>query len=371
MDSYRFSFLSAGGRLLLCAISCFGLVSFSVVSVGQTVPEPESIDEAVPLFSPIHFQEDGRLQLAWVNEGALGYELFRREHLEQGSWMKVADLDPVMESVQTYDLSVDAGVSTAFFQIRKTLDPIAHLQTLELGDDITMEFVRIPSGTFIMGSPQRETHRESDEGPLTEVTISERFLLGKYEVTQAQWEMVMETNPSRFKGARLPVERVSWNLAVSFCERLTELERETGRLPEGYAFTLPTEAQREYACRAGTQTRFYYGDDPDYGHLPQYAWYWTNSGSKTHTVGEKEPNAWGLYDMHGNVWEWCQDVYANAYPGASVIDPLGPETGAVRVIRGGGWEDFARDCRSACRLRAWPGNSFSYLGFRVAVLRLK
>jgi len=285
--------------------------------------------------------------------------------------MKVADLNPVMESVQTYDLSVDAGVSRAFYQIRKIPDPIAPLHTLDLGEGVTMEFVRIQSGTFIMGSPQSETHRESDEGPLTEVTISERFLLGKYEVTQAQWERVMGTNPSRFKGEELPVERVSWNLAVTFCERLTEREREAGRLPEGYAFTLPTEAQREYACRAGTQTRFYYGDDPEYDHLTQYAWYWTNSGSKTHPVGEKKPNAWGLYDMHGNVWEWCQDVYANAYPGGDVIDPLGPETGAVRLIRGGGWEDFPRDCRSACRLRAWPGNSFSYLGFRVAVLCLK
>ncbi|GEM_PF-1072831 len=369
MDLYPFSFLSAGRRPLLFAISFFVLVSMSVLSIAQTIPAPA--EEMVVLPKPIKFLEDGRVQLAWVNEGALGYELFRREHLEQGSWMKVADLNPVMESVQTYDLSVDAGVSRAFYQIRKIPDPIAPLHTLDLGEGVTMEFVRIQSGTFIMGSPQSETHRESDEGPLTEVTISERFLLGKYEVTQAQWERVMGTNPSRFKGEELPVERVSWNLAVTFCERLTEREREAGRLPEGYAFTLPTEAQREYACRAGTQTRFYYGDDPEYDHLTQYAWYWTNSGSKTHPVGEKKPNAWGLYDMHGNVWEWCQDVYANAYPGGDVIDPLGPETGAVRLIRGGGWEDFPRDCRSACRLRAWPGNSFSYLGFRVAVLCLK
>lgn len=359
----------AFARLLLFVVSCLALAAIPVGAFGQSVSV--AVDEAVALSRPIKFLENGRLQLAWVNEGALGYELFRREQLEHGSWVKVVDLNPVMESVQTYDLAVEAGPSTAFYQIRKIPDPLASLQTLDLGDGITMEFVRIPSGTFIMGSPQSETHRESDEGPLTEVTISERFLLGKYEVTQAQWEWVMGTNPSRFKGDQLPVERVSWNLAVAFCERLTERERESGRLPEGYAFTLPTEAQREYACRAGTQNRFYFGDDPDYGHLAQYAWYWTNSGSRTHPVGEKEPNAWGLYDMHGNVWEWCLDFYANAYPGGSVIDPPGPETGAVRVIRGGGWEDFARDCRSACRLRAWPGNSFSYLGFRVAVQNLK
>lgn len=356
-------------QVLLFVAICLVVKGTFQVSLGQTVSEPA--EETVVLPKPIRLLEDGRLQFAWVNEGALRYELLHRSHLNQGEWIKVADLNSAMKEVQTYDLSVDAGLSTAFYQIRKIPDPIASLHTVDLGNGISMEFVRIPSGMFTMGSPRTEKHRELDESPLTEVTISKRFLLGKYEVTQAQWKALMDTNPSRFKGDQLPVERVSWNLAVTFCERLTERERAAGRLPDGYVFALPTEAQREYACRAGTQTRFHYGDDPDYLHLPQYAWYWTNSGSKTHPVGEKEPNVWGLYDMYGNVWEWCQDVYVNAYPGGSVMDPLGPETGAVRVIRGGGWEDFHRDCRSACRLRAWPGNGFSYIGFRVAVINIQ
>lgn len=239
--------------------------------------------------------------------------------------------------------------------------------------ELDMKLMPIPAGTFVMGSPITEDGRQNDEGPLTTVTISKPFWMGETEVTQGQWQAVMESNPSFFKGNdRLPVERVNWRDVVEYCEKLNELYGDS--LPLGYHYTLPTEAQWEYACRAGTQTRFYYGDDPGYRQLKQYAWYGAVSGSKTHPVGEKLPNEWGLYDMHGNVMEWCLDWHSNSYPGGSVIDPHGPESGWARVYRGGSRGSITWDCRSAFRFRWWPefdllgpGWTGGTLGFRVAL----
>jgi formylglycine-generating enzyme required for sulfatase activity len=179
------------------------------------------------------------------------------------------------------------------------------------------------------------------------------------EVTQGQWEALMGSNPSNFKGADLPVEQVSWTEAMEFCRKLTERERAAGRLPEGYAYTLPTEAQWEYACRAGT-TGNYAGD------LNSMGWYAHNSGNMTHHVGQKQANAWGLFDMHGNVWEWCLDWYS-IYPGGSVTDPIGPSSGTNRVNRGGSWSYTALSCRSATRSWYAPGTRLNTLGFRVAL----
>jgi formylglycine-generating enzyme required for sulfatase activity len=180
-------------------------------------------------------------------------------------------------------------------------------------------------------------------------------------VTQAQWEAVIRNNPSGFKGADLPVEQVSWDDAMAFCRRLTERERAAGRLPDGYVYTLPTEAQWEYACRAGT-TGPYAGD----GNLDDMGWYSQNSGNTTHPVGQKRPNAWGLYDMHGNVWEWCRDWYGN-YPGGLVRDPTGPASGSYRVNRGGCWNYPATECHSASRYFLGPGDRLYFFGFRLAL----
>ena len=171
----------------------------------------------------------------------------------------------------------------------------------------------------------------------------------------------MGNNPSSFKssGKGAPVEQVSWDDAIEFCQKLTERERRAGRLPEGYKYTLPTEAQWEYACRAGTT-------GPYAGELGRMAWYGNNSGSKTHPAGQKAPNAWGLYDMHGNVREWCYDWYGD-YPDGSVRDPPGTSSGSHRVDRGGGWNSFARNCRSAGRLRGAPSLRNDSLGFRLAL----
>ncbi|MBO4714971.1 MAG: formylglycine-generating enzyme family protein [Verrucomicrobia bacterium] len=227
-------------------------------------------------------------------------------------------------------------------------------------------------GAFLMGSPKDELGRENDETQ-HEVTLTKAYWLGKYEVTQAQYEAIMGTNPSYFKGADLPVEQVTWYDAMEFCEKLTEIERAAGRLPEGYEYTLPTEAQWEYAYRAGTTTALNNGKDlSDYWECPEMdevGWYVGNSDGMTHPVGQKKPNAWGLYDMHGNVYEWCSDWYDFDYPTEAVTDPAGPISvrDEYRVMRGGGWDHDANYCRSAYRGRYNPDSNYRNRGFRVAL----
>jgi formylglycine-generating enzyme required for sulfatase activity len=244
--------------------------------------------------------------------------------------------------------------------------------TITLPNNVKLDMVWIAPGEFVMGSPDSENGRGSNEGPQTRVRLSKGYWLGKYEVTQAQWQALMGNNPSHFKGGNLPVEKVSWNDAMEFCKRLTELERRAGRLPEGYQYTLPTEAQWEYACRAGTTTAFHYGNDLDAtmanfeGNYPYGAGRKGQYREKTVDVGSFRPNAWGLYDMHGNVWEWCADWFGS-YPGGSVTDPRGPNSGSLRVNRGGSWLALALRCRSANRDLWRPSGTGSSLGFRLAL----
>ncbi len=222
--------------------------------------------------------------------------------------------------------------------------------------DLGLDLVWVAPGSFLMGST---SGGDDDERPLTQATLSRGFWLGKTEVTQAQWVAVMGSNPSTFQGDDRPVEQVSWDDAIEFCRKLTERERAASRLPAGYLYTLPTEAQREYACRAGAT-----GDHP--GELGALAWYSNNSDYTTHPVGRKQANAWGLYDMHGNVWEWCLDWYGN-YPGGSVTDPTGAVQGTDRAVRGGSWNLGASACRFADRSRALPSSHDEGLGFRLAL----
>jgi formylglycine-generating enzyme required for sulfatase activity len=228
-------------------------------------------------------------------------------------------------------------------------------------------FVWVEPGSFVMGSPRTEVDRDNVEGPQTTVTISRGFWMGIHEVTQKEFSLVMHQNPSQFKGDLLPVEQVSWFAATNYCEKLTIQERAAGRLLNGYSYRLPTEAEWEYACRAGTMTRFSYGDDPGYVNLGKYAWYRPTSGNRTHIVGQKLPNPWGLYDMYGNVFEWCSTWYA-PYPGGRVTDPKGPPSGSNRAMRGGSWLWFGGDCRSASRGNYDPPDGLDdYFGFRVVV----
>jgi formylglycine-generating enzyme required for sulfatase activity len=346
-------------------------------------------------------------------------------------------------------------------------------KTLDLGNGVTMDFVLIPAGTFIMGTPEpvpvdeaafrtkilvgqaalavgvgillvliatviiraiREHHRPQyslarfmamtlaasvavlggmhwwhsakalaeaqaehaaalaryknsyeSEKPAHQVTLTTPYYIGKHEVTQQQYQQVTGANPSQFKGQNLPVETVSWNDATEFCKRLSPLPRgERGRgegelsappsgakAPpsphggEGIVVRLPTDAEWEYACRAGTTTTYNTGDkDAD---LDKAAWYFTNSKNTTHPVGQKTPNAWGVYDMHGNVWEWCEDWHA-PYTAGAVVDPRGPTEGQYRVLRGGAWINGPGFCRSASRGWGYSDDRNYDIGFRVVVV---
>ena len=235
--------------------------------------------------------------------------------------------------------------------------------------------VWIPAGTFLMGSPPSEPDREEDEGPQTIVTISRGFWLGKYEVTQREYQAVMGNNPSNFKGdLDLPVEGVVWYDATNFCGKLTARELAAGRLPAGYEYGLPTEAQWEYACRAGTATATALGNSLSSTQANFDGRWPYNEGAKgpnvrgTTKVGSYAPNAWGLYDMHGNVWEWCQDWRATSYPGGSMADPKGPVSGSARVDRGGSWSYPGQFCRSAYRGRYFPAVESGFVGFRAALV---
>jgi formylglycine-generating enzyme required for sulfatase activity len=238
-----------------------------------------------------------------------------------------------------------------------------------------MKLVLIPAGEFLMGSPDSDSEATSAEKPQHRVRISKPFYLGMYEVTQAEYQRVMGANPSYFSTTKVgqdtsqhPVETVAWTDAVEFCRKLSELPEEKAA---GRIYRLPTEAEWEYACRAGSATKYGFGDSEI--QLGEYAWYGSNSGGATHPVGQKKPNAFGLYDMHGNVWEWCQDWYSDTYYGqfarqTAADDPVGPSSGTNRVLRGGASNNYLpRDLRSANRGRYSPDNRYDNVGCRVVV----
>ena len=230
-----------------------------------------------------------------------------------------------------------------------------------LENSIGIELRLIPVGPFTMGQATDET----DETPRQE-TLTKPFYIGVYEVTNAQWKQVMKNVPSHWKDDDRPVEQVSWNDVVKFCEKLSELpdERQAGRV-----YRLPTNAEWEYACRAGSTTRYSFGDDEL--QLGEYGWFDGNSGRQTHAIGTKKPNAWGLFDMHGNVWEWCSD-WEDGLPRGAVTDPQGPDlqrpSGApIRGLRGGNWRDAAGACQSSSRRGFDPSIRNHILGFRLAL----
>ena len=253
-----------------------------------------------------------------------------------------------------------------------------------------IEMVLIKAGTFMMGSSDTETDRDSSEGPQHQVTITKDFYLGKYEVTQGQWEAVMGSwphrNPSKRFGmsASHPAYYISWNdinCVDGFLDKLngasgcdtsvlptdTSIRYHPDNVPSG-CYRLPTEAEWEYSVRAGTSTRFSYGDDEAYTQLGDYAWYNSNSGNETHPGGQKLSNPWGLYDMHGNVYEWVYDWYAR-YSTDSQNDPSGPTTGSARLIRGGSSRYVAKYQRSAERDAPYPWIRNRHIGFRLVLVK--
>ena len=277
-------------------------------------------------------------------------------------------------------------------------------RAVELINSIGMKLVLIPPGEFDMGSPARLIEEELEqpgiegwhrnhlpgEGPSHRVRITRPFYLGMYLVTQAEYRSVMGRSPSEFSATgkfrgrvrgldtnRFPVEDVRWSDAAEFCRRLSELPEEKAA---GRSYRLPSEAQWEYACRAGSTGRFGFSSDrkasskeSEEFELSDYGWFGRGSDGRTHAVGEKRAGAWGLYDMHGNVWEWCQDWYDKDYfANSPKDDPEGPSEGSRHVTRGGSWRDSAGHCRSACRFNRWPwiGEAFFDLGFRVSLRAL-
>ena len=345
--------------------STFGGLPVVIVGGGTPIPDLPHVEKGLNVS-----RSGSSINITIETEIGVGYQLQQSSELIEweddgeviaGEGNKVSFLREKAENHRFWRVLV-VGVEP---------EPVAPRLTKSITiEDIGLELLPISAGTFTMGSSASEEARNRDEGPRTEVTLTKDFWLGKTEVTQGQWEAIRGSNPSEFKGADRPVETVSWDEVMQFCRNLTARERAAGRLLDGYAYTLPTEAEWEYACRAGTTTRFSYGDDLDYSQLGDYAWYSENSRDRTHDVGGKLANAWGLHDMYGNVWEWCWDRESH-YPGGSVTDPSGSSLGTLRVIRGGAANSDGGVLRSA--YRNWLSPDFRYsrndVGFRVALVQ--
>ncbi|WP_197524949.1 formylglycine-generating enzyme family protein [Botrimarina hoheduenensis] len=256
----------------------------------------------------------------------------------------------------------NAGGPAAFKDAQ--VQEVNNAVVVTLPDGSLMRFRKIEAGSFLQGSPADEVGRDPDESPQREVTISKSFYLGVTEVTQRQWIALGGNNPSAFQqpdptgGDPLerPVESVSWQECLSYAKRLGE--RCSGK------FRLPTEAEWEYACRAGTKTRFAYGEAPQRWMSYRHAWVNNNSEATTHPVAQKPANPWGIYDLHGSVWEWCSDYYG-PYSATPAADPHGPINGTSRVFRGGSWFDLPPSCRSANRHRHAPNRRYTAIGLRL------
>jgi len=305
------------------------------------------------------------------NCGSLAYPLTRQVYLCLAPPTTGKHADAVVDFArfvlgpEGQAVAAESGfVPLARTQIEDGLARLAHAPPGFAADfrlrQLELDMKWIAAGEYDLGSPDHEESRGVDEGPLTRVTLTKGFWLGVTEVTQAQWHAMMGTNPSRFRGPVLPVEQVSWHEAMEFCRRVTAAERAAGRLPEEYAYSLPTEAQWEYAAEAGRPE----GVPAD---VDDQAWHDQNSGGMTHPVAQKKPNARGLYDMLGNVWEWCSDWYA-PYPGGRAVDYAGPKEGFAKAERSASWWAGPRGQRSANRYRDMPQNGNDDLGFRLALV---
>jgi formylglycine-generating enzyme required for sulfatase activity len=272
-------------------------------------------------------------------------------------WSAVGVATNPLGSVNFHDVTANASPQTFYRALLQS--PPANM-------------VFIPPNTFAMGSPTNELHRQPNEGPQTTVTLTRGFWIGKYEVTQGEYLSVTGTNPSQFPGdLSRPVSSVSWPDATNYCWMLTQRELAAGRIPAGSEYRLPTEAEWECAARAGTTTRFSYGEDPDYASLTKYAWQNFEDGLTVHPVGQKLPNPWGVYDMAGNVFEWCQD-WLGPLPGGLVTDPQGPPSNPIgwKIMRGGAFDFGGPACRSASRMffGNHPALTDWNLGFRVVLV---
>jgi formylglycine-generating enzyme required for sulfatase activity len=335
--------------------------------------EPETKNHLI--FLPERIQPT-RQDISTLRENALKAEfLLNNLKLAEVLWTRLVihDLDEALESLlrirqklqqpgfnSTVSLPSQSAQISSTKQSESAKDTSSksssQILTETLPGNIKLEMVKIPAGSFLMGSADNDESAYSREKPQHRVNLQE-FYLGKYPVTQEQYQAIMGNNPSKFKNnLKNPVENISWNDAQEFCQKLSD---KTGK-----KYKLPSEAEWEYACRAGTQTRYYFGDNAEL--LGEYAWYGQNLDSKTHPVGQKRQNNWGLYDMHGNVWEWCEDGWHDNYKNAPTDGTAWNDNHSQsnsRVIRGGSRSDSPRNCRSAYRDR-FDGR-YGSIGFRV------
>ena len=317
---------------------------------------------------------------SWRDDGFCIRTFTEPERRHQGAEKAIDVWNAATERIQAtdelYHTSVDDPSNTEWW--KATLTALApkriYVPTGKLGtgvkagdieilrfNNIEVPFCWCPPGKFKMGSPQTEVGRGADEDQV-DVELTRGFWMGQSAVTQELYEAVMQTNPSGFKGMRRPVEQVTWDEASLFCQKLDTKWKDSDMLPQGWTLTLPTEAEWEFACRAGTATAYSFGNSE--ADLSPYAWFDINADKATHDVGQKRPNPWGLFDMHGNVWEWCADWGDQKLTGGK--NPVGPSSGSIRVFRGGSWFYYASFCRSACRSRNLPGFRSRFLGMRVA-----
>ncbi len=298
--------------------------------------------------------EQGQLKLQWPAQPDDRFEVEGKTNLLGALWLPVATT--IEGSNEMRSASVSLNESTpGFFRVTR-------FPRLVVADSM----IRIPAGTFLMGTPATDTNVTFSELPAFSVTLTRDFWVSSHEVTQSEYQNIMETNPSLTRGSlELPVEYVSWNEATQYCAKLTAYERGMGRLPSEYAYRLPTEAEWEYATRAGSSSWFCFGNDPAL--LSACGWYTTNAGGLPHAVASLAPNAWGLYDVHGNVMEWCLDWLGSEPPPDPVVDPIGTANDAVRCARGGAWSSSWVRCRSSWRTGFGRTRKSNELGFRVVL----
>lgn len=296
------------------------------------------------------------LLLTWQGNPGDQFRVNVRSNLSDAAW---TPLDaPVLADASRFSLrdAVPPESPARWYRVEK-------LPTLTIPETM----VYIPPSTFLMGTPANDTNRSPSELSPFPVTLTRGFWISQFEVTQSEYQNLLCTNPASMKAnLECPVENVSWREATNYCARLTERERDALRLPAGYIYRLPTEAEWECAARAGASTRFTFGDDPS--PLRDYGWYGVNSGSTTHPVGQLQPNPWGLYDLCGNVLEWCTD-WIDTQPDGPVTDPVGSTDGSYRAVRGGSFALPWLSCRSSWRAGYTPSQRNGYLGFRVVLVQ--
>lgn len=339
----------AGGslkRLGLAALALAGLLCQPTLRAQESTLSLRMIPEltlTAPLGTSNTLQSSGSLSASWTNLAGFYF----------------GSTNPI-----TYvDQRAGAG-SQQFYRLVRISQNDSNLPPFSAP---TSNLVWIVPGTFVMGSASWDPDRSSVEEPQTTVTLSSGYWMGQFEVTQDEFASVVGSNPSQFGGdGQRPVDNVRWIDATNFCRLLNIREASAGRLPVGWSYRLPTEAEWEYAARAGSTNRFSHGFDTNFVSVGLYAWHSGNSGNTTHPVGEKLPNAWGLYDMSGNVCEWVQNWF-ETHPGGAITDPKGPSTGLTKVFRGGAYDDGAADLRPAARRELTPDIALSLFGLRVVL----